>query len=128
MNKWRQASIQVMESVLKNSLLPWNEKIIKIDCAYPFGERKYYPYKEWLKVRHIAIVAIERKETNLLAIPKSLYDFYIKKCITCEMPFKTLKKTGKNLPKRCSPCQMLLDMRTQQVQMQWLPIEDLNKK
>jgi len=30
---------------------PLAERIKAIDAAYPFGERKYFPYKAWLKER-----------------------------------------------------------------------------
>ena len=27
------------------------DRLVAIDAAYPFGERKYWPYKMWLKAR-----------------------------------------------------------------------------
>ena len=38
---------------------PWPMILKRIDAAYPFGERKYHPYKQWLKARKQVIMQHE---------------------------------------------------------------------
>ena len=54
MSTWGDISRATMAQKLKEgraSGLSSREILASIDAAYPFGERKYSPYKMWLKVR-----------------------------------------------------------------------------
>jgi len=56
------ASLSVINSLIQKL---GSDKITKkdIDNAYPFGERRYYPYKAWLKAR--------KEKMNQLGLTKS---------------------------------------------------------
>lgn len=57
---WRVKSAQVIYKIIKeNSGITIKELRKKISKAYPFGERKYHPYKIWLDEVRIAL----RRET-----------------------------------------------------------------
>lgn len=53
MSRWQEASWEVMHTVRLGMKDETDlQKIADaIDAAYPFGERKYQPYKSWLFVR-----------------------------------------------------------------------------
>lgn len=57
---WRERAAQVIYKIIKdNPGITIKELRKKISKAYPFGERKYHPYKIWLdEVRR----AIRREE------------------------------------------------------------------
>ena len=59
------ASLSVINSLIQKL---GSDKITKkdIDNAYPFGERRYYPYKAWLKAR--------KEKMNQLGLTKSSDD------------------------------------------------------
>lgn len=40
---------------------PLKERKAVVDAAYPFGERKYFPYKMWLKERKAYLVKYGHK-------------------------------------------------------------------
>ena len=57
---WRERSAQVICKVIKDNPKATIKGLHKkISKAYPFGERKYHPYKIWLDEVHKAI----RRET-----------------------------------------------------------------
>ena len=59
-SSWRIKSAQVIYKIIKeNPGVTIKELHKKISEAYPFGERKYHPYKIWLDEVHRAI----RRET-----------------------------------------------------------------
>ena len=49
MSNWRSASIAIIDNVISENRDD-DEKVLrkKISAAYPFGPRKYTPYKIWL--------------------------------------------------------------------------------
>lgn len=52
MNKWREASIEVIVNTIEENKGKSKAHIINaVKKAYPFGERKYLPYKIWLEER-----------------------------------------------------------------------------
>lgn len=55
---WRQRARAVIkhatECTRAEGITDETEIIRRIDAAYPFGEREYYPYKAWLMERRIA--------------------------------------------------------------------------
>jgi len=58
MSSWRQIAQKTIAEVINASgHYPDGiaEMIKEIDAAYPFGERRYHPYKMWLKERRSAI-------------------------------------------------------------------------
>lgn len=57
----RQARSTIANVVAANPDKSEAELLELVDAAYPFGERKYWPYKEWLKARR---TFIERKATE----------------------------------------------------------------
>jgi len=61
-SRWRQVArrtIAEVVSVVVDALGGLPADILeRVDAAYPFGERKYRPYKEWLKERKLFIEAI----------------------------------------------------------------------
>ena len=49
MDTWRErARITIWKTARENSQLPETDMRIKISDAYPFCERRYYPYQAWL--------------------------------------------------------------------------------
>jgi len=69
MNNWRATSQKIIYKIIKdNPGLSKSEYEKLIFSAYPFGERKHWPYKEWLKVKnellhihfHIEKIVIEQ--------------------------------------------------------------------
>lgn len=64
-SRWRIEACKVIELVIKTT--PNKLDLVKaIDNAYPFGERKYTPYKIWLEERRKALVRL-----NLYTPPKN---------------------------------------------------------
>lgn len=54
---WRYRARQVINDVLTTTLnLSPEERLRAIDRAYPFGAREQWPYKCWLRERHLAMV------------------------------------------------------------------------
>jgi hypothetical protein len=49
----------VVESIAEADLADKAAVLERVDAAYPFGERKYEPYKCWLKERRLFIAALE---------------------------------------------------------------------
>lgn len=51
---WKDKARDVITAVMRGALadgVDRDELLRRVDAAYPFGERKYYPYKAWLAVR-----------------------------------------------------------------------------
>ncbi len=65
MTTWPDQAAAVIRRVLAETKdLPPAERIAKVDAAYPFGERAYWPYKAWLRARREILVGaglIKRK-------------------------------------------------------------------
>lgn len=57
------AVLKAHQAVPEDASLGDRTKII--DAAYPFGERRYTPYKQWLRVRreYLTLFGYERKGT-----------------------------------------------------------------
>lgn len=54
---WRSHACIAIEDAIKKA--PKGSDLIKaIDAAYPFGERKYHPYKIWLDERRKALIRL----------------------------------------------------------------------
>lgn len=70
MSDWRSAAAPIIASVLKETA-GQDEKAIKkaLRDAYPFGERKYFPYKIWCNEiqRQRGIVSMTAKRRAQLA-------------------------------------------------------------
>ncbi|MDB9513903.1 hypothetical protein PN499_22135 [Kamptonema animale CS-326] len=63
-SQWRISAQIVIKKAIDNCPSRDKAEIRKaIDSAYPFGERKYHPYKIWLSVRkqYLAHLGIETK-------------------------------------------------------------------
>lgn len=43
----------------------WENKLEEIDKRYPFGERKYWPYQQWLKARKKVKEIIAKNDPEL---------------------------------------------------------------
>jgi hypothetical protein len=64
-SSWRVKACQVIEQVIKDA--PPGADLVKlIDEAYPFGDRKYLPYKMWLEERKKVLLRL-----NLYQVPKN---------------------------------------------------------
>lgn len=51
---------------------PIEERTKIVDAAYPFGERKYHPYKVWLQVRKEYLSRYQvRPDPSLAGLPLS---------------------------------------------------------
>lgn len=53
-SKWYQQAARVIRAALAEGqarALTGKDLLAHIDAAYPFGERAYTPYKQWLKAR-----------------------------------------------------------------------------
>lgn len=62
LSTWRAESRQIMARIAsENPALKTAELLKLIDAAYPFGQRKYWPYKQWLLERRAWIDAREGK-------------------------------------------------------------------
>lgn len=65
---WRISAQKIIAEVVKRN--HGNIKMIRFELkdAYPFGERKYYPYKIWLQEcqRAIGKVKYDKKQRRLL--------------------------------------------------------------
>lgn len=51
---WKQRAQDVILAVMRGALadaVSREEMLRRVDSSYPFGERKYYPYRAWLEVR-----------------------------------------------------------------------------
>jgi hypothetical protein len=46
----------------------------RLSAAYPFGERKYWPYKVWLSEVNRTIAAVERLEEHNRLVKQGLFD------------------------------------------------------
>ena len=58
MSEWNNRAAAAIYKALKESThLSGKERLKHIDAAYPFGQRAYHPYKQWLKVRRQILVA-----------------------------------------------------------------------
>lgn len=53
MSAWSETARTVISRVHRSlpDETPLAERVKAVDAAYPFGERSYWPYKAWLKVR-----------------------------------------------------------------------------
>lgn len=52
MSQWNDiAAAAILKALKESSHLPGKERLKAVDAAYPFGMRKYHPYKQWLKIR-----------------------------------------------------------------------------
>ena len=60
---WRLQARQTINEVVDKNVEIKNMKK-EIDKAYPFGERKLYPYKAWMKERAIAFKRLGILEQN----------------------------------------------------------------
>ena len=65
---WRTASKRIISEIVQRN--HGNIKMIRFELkeAYPFGERRYYPYKIWLQECQKAIgkVRYDRKQRRLI--------------------------------------------------------------
>jgi len=54
---WRERAATAIFNALKSigDDAPVKEKIAAIDAAYPFGQRRFHPYKIWLSERKTAL-------------------------------------------------------------------------
>lgn len=49
-SRWRRrADVAIAAAITRNVGLKGDELVAKVNEAYPFGERKYHPYKVWLE-------------------------------------------------------------------------------
>lgn len=51
---WKERAREVILAVMRGALtdgVSRDEMLKRVDESYPFGMRKYYPYKAWLEVR-----------------------------------------------------------------------------
>lgn len=56
---WRNTARGVIARIVQeNRQLPENELRKKLKDAYPFGERKYHPYKIWLSEQRIMLIRL----------------------------------------------------------------------
>lgn len=62
---WRCCAAQTIERVVATTA-PGTDLKAAIDAAYPFGERKYTPYKIWLEERKKVLIRL-----NLYKVPGS---------------------------------------------------------
>lgn len=80
---WRGAARECIEHEIQQATADGigcslEDTIKRIDAAYPFGERRYYPYKAWLQERRIAILLLRgivndpEEAEEVLAIPQHL--------------------------------------------------------
>lgn len=67
---WRVGARKAMQDaveaigIMDPALLARRDEILtRVDAAYPFGERKYEPYKCWLKERRLLIAALDGPRT-----------------------------------------------------------------
>lgn len=51
----------------------------RLSAAYPFGERKHWPYKVWLDQVNKTIAAVERIEEHNRLVKQGLFDTDIEK-------------------------------------------------
>jgi hypothetical protein len=61
---WGQEARKAIDAAMadaKRDGLSWADTVKRIDAAYPFGERKYWAYKAWLKERRKALGIVSRK-------------------------------------------------------------------
>tara|TARA_R100001086_G_scaffold248247_1_gene184651 strand:+ start:4587 stop:4856 length:270 start_codon:yes stop_codon:yes gene_type:complete len=65
---WAQDAFSVIAGVLKEEHATPEDALAAIDAAYPFGRREYWPYKQWLKMRRVAMVVLGLREQ---AAPKA---------------------------------------------------------
>jgi len=56
MSQWEEIANETIGEAIQNCGDGDYKKAI--DAAYPFGERKYHPYKVWLKCRKMAFVEL----------------------------------------------------------------------
>lgn len=66
LSRWRQRARFVIQEVVEillqsapEVLADHTETLSRVDAAYPFGERRYEPYRCWLKERRLFIAALE---------------------------------------------------------------------
>lgn len=58
MSRWNDlAAAAILQALKESSHLPGPQRLKMVDAAYPFGQRAYHPYKQWLKVRRQILVA-----------------------------------------------------------------------
>jgi len=77
-------AFEVIQSAIASA--PENADLTKlIDEAYPFGDRKYLPYKIWLDERKKALIRL-----NLYKVPKNRKCPYHSNNETCLLCFKNL--------------------------------------
>jgi hypothetical protein len=61
---WKEKSLDLISRiVLSMPNAGLNDVIKAVDAAYPFGERKYYPYKAWLQAKR-EILGLQKKKYN----------------------------------------------------------------
>lgn len=87
-SEWRARSRSVMLDVVDaiaimapEMLGVPSEVLCRVDAAYPFGERKYAPYKAWLTERRLFIAALKddttlptRDEAEVCAVARDLVE------------------------------------------------------
>ena len=61
-SKWRVAAYETISNVIK-SAPPGADLTELIDAAYPFGIRKYTPYRIWLQERKKTLIRLNLYET-----------------------------------------------------------------
>jgi hypothetical protein len=64
-SRWRREARSTIVIVVKacrteEGCLP-ADILARVDAAYPFGERRYHPYKAWLKERRLFIAALDER-------------------------------------------------------------------
>lgn len=64
---WGQQAFDVIAATIASARaegLSYADTVKRIDAAYPFGERKYYAYKAWLKERRRALGTKSRRSVD----------------------------------------------------------------
>lgn len=57
MSRWNDiAAAAILKALKESSHLSGKERLKMVDAAYPFGQRAYHSYRQWLKVRRQILV------------------------------------------------------------------------
>lgn len=106
---WRKTSAAIIANALAATQgQPLAKRIAAIDAAYPFGERRYHPYKMWLAERRVALDTIEgygkrpgRDDVDVCAIARDAVE-----CGRAAEAFQILKQAPNRLGLVCPVCGM----------------------
>lgn len=65
MSSWKEESMQIIRNVLKDNEHSTEQELKRaLKDAYPFGERKHWPYKIWLDCVRRALAGRRLSETK----------------------------------------------------------------